>query len=72
MALFERTMRRFIVILALCLLTLSSNDISFTDSVTNCRSFNNCTKFPTENGTCHINISYTKCDGTQHLLTGLY
>jgi hypothetical protein len=57
-------MRRFIVILTLSLLILSSNDISLSDSVTNCRSFDSCTSFPTQNGTCHVNINYTKCDNS--------
>lgn len=57
-------MRRFILIIALCLLALSSNDISLSDSVTSCRSFDSCTSFPTKNGICHVNISYTKYDST--------
>ena len=69
----ERTIRIFIVILALWLLLLSSNDISFSDSVTNCKNFNNCTHTTTQNGTCHDDIYYTKCDNnSQHLLAGLY
>ncbi len=64
MAPFERTMRRFIVTLALCLLILSSNDISFSDSVTNCRRFDSCTSIPKQNGICHVNINYTKCDNS--------
>ena len=62
MAPSERTMCRFIVILALCLLILSLNDISFSDPVTNCRSFDSCTSFPKQNGICHVDINYTKCD----------
>ena len=69
MAPSKRTIsRRFIVIFAQCLLLLSSSNTSFSDSVTNCRSFNSCTNVPTENGSCHVNIDYTKCDGT----IGLY
>ena len=64
MLLFERTIRRLIVILALCLLILSSNNIGFSDSVTNCKSFDSCTSSSTQNGTCYVNINYTKCDNS--------
>jgi hypothetical protein len=60
----ERTTRRFIVILSLCLLILSSNNSGFSDSVTNCKSFDSCTSSGTQNGTCHDTIFYTKCDNS--------
>lgn len=63
---FEITMRRFAIILALCLLALSANDIGFSSStVPNCKSFDRCTSQPTsENGICYIDIEYTKCDNS--------
>jgi hypothetical protein len=67
MAPFKRTiLRSFIVTLALCLLILSSssNNISFSDSVTNCKSFDSCVSSGTQNGACHDTIFYTKCDNS--------
>jgi len=62
MAPFERTIRRFTVIIALCLLAIFSDNISSGDSVTNCKRFDSCIEDPNENGICHVNIFYTKCD----------
>ena len=38
--------------------------LSYSDSVTDCRSFDRCASFPKEGGICHIDISYTKCDNS--------
>ena len=65
-------MRRFIIIIALCLLALSPNNISFSDTVTNCRSFDRCTSRPKQNGICYIDISYTKCNNTPQLNLWMY
>jgi hypothetical protein len=62
MAAVERATRRFIVIIALCLLAFSSIDISYSDPILNCRTINSCTTQPKQNGICYISLFYTKCD----------
>ena len=55
----------FTIISAFCLLTLFSNDNrSLSQTVPNCSRFDHCSTQPKQNGICHVDISYIKCDNT--------